>query len=221
MTESSHADENPWLQLPSEPPFVLSHDHAPILAFNSRASEQHQYVLTLHPEPFIGSLKASVYLLALNPGFNKNDYAWHQNASSLLALRKAAVQDPTNQLMHYLTDEFANSPGSSWWRAKTSLLIESVGIERVASSLCCIQLYPYHSREFRYSKDLLTASVLYSINNVKAAMDDKKLIVVLRSYALWLRLIPELSTYHRCTKTKNPRNPCLTPGNLVPCPASS
>ena len=59
---------NPWPALPSEAPFVLPDDQEAIARFNVSAPERTRLELTLLPEPFVGSVDASVGLLTLNLG---------------------------------------------------------------------------------------------------------------------------------------------------------
>ena len=74
---SKRNSDNPWLALPSSPPYVLADDALPLQQFNRDAPDAQRFELSLFPEPFFGSASAPVVLLALNPGVNPDDYATH------------------------------------------------------------------------------------------------------------------------------------------------
>jgi len=204
---------NPWLDLQLTPPYVLDADRAPIEKHNASSKEDNVYDLSLHPEPFVGSLSAPVYLLALNPGRTESDFSWHAKPNCLKILRQAALQSEETVSLYYLSKEFEGSPGFAWWSQKTKMITNEFGVQKTAESLCGIQLYPYHSRKF--SKiPAMTSTTDYTAIVIRAAMKESKLIVVLRSWRHWISLVPELSSYYKVATIKNPLNPCLTPGNL-------
>src|ERR1700674_3500503 len=65
---------NPWLAVPSEPPYVLPCDSEIVHAYNSKHSDENcRLRLNVLPEPFIGFRTAPVLLLNLNPGFDDLD----------------------------------------------------------------------------------------------------------------------------------------------------
>lgn len=204
---------NPWLQLPLTPPYVLEADSELISKHNATAREEYSYDLSLHPEPFVGSLGAPIYLLALNPGLNDADAYIHRRQDCLNVLRQAAIQSSEINHLYYLTDDFEGSPGAAWWRQKTKQLIREYGIGKTAELLCCIQYYPYHSRKFSKTAGM-SSTTEYTAHIIKTGMKFRKYIIVLRSWRYWVALVPELADYDRLAMIKNPLNPCLTPKNL-------
>src|SRR4051812_28507789 len=90
---------NPWLDLPSEPPFVLPSDESLLRRHqdwveSGRAAAQtrelHRIHLDLVPEPHLGDPSAPVVLLNKNPGVGVDDAATHANpAFRSLALLNA------------------------------------------------------------------------------------------------------------------------------------
>jgi hypothetical protein len=205
--------DNHWHLLPHTRPFVLEHDLPSICRFNQKVESRFQYVLDLHPEPFIGSLSAPVILLALNPGLSERDYLVHADEHLLGTIRNSAVQSPLCNQFYYLSESFSSTPGGEWWRSKLRCLIDDLGVEPVSAAICCIQLYPYHSREF-HSIPEETSTVLH----VRQVLLDQfrlgKQIIVMRAWRQWTSLVPELHDYERVFRLRNPRNPCLSPGNL-------
>lgn len=205
---------NPWGELPPISPFALEADHDLILKHNHTSKPDFSYNLNLHPEPFVGSLSAPIYLLALNPGLHSEDLSFHSRAECLDVMRKAAMQSPEIDSLYYLEQVFEGSPGAEWWRSKTRDLASAYGAKRVAKSLCCVQLYPYHSIKFSKVPGI-TSTVLYTASVVQSAITSGKTIVVMRSWGRWVSLVPQLSCYKRVARLRNPRNPCLSVNNLV------
>jgi len=64
---------NPWLRLPSEPPYVLDIDKDDIKEFNLATSYSDYQIRTgIPPEPYLGDpINAPVMLLNLNCHFQK------------------------------------------------------------------------------------------------------------------------------------------------------
>ena len=213
MTGESCLQHLIWHSLPDKVPFVLDHDLPAISGFNQTVDSRFRYDLSLHPEPFIGSLSAPIILLALNPGLSERDYEVHSDEHLLGTIRNSAVQSPLCTQFYYLTEAFSSTPGGEWWRSKLRRLIDDLGLEAVSPAMCCIQLYPYHSREF-HSIPEVTSTVLH----VRQVLLDQfrlgKLIIVMRAWRQWTSLVPELLDYERVVRLRNPRNPCLSPGNL-------
>lgn len=204
---------NPWVHLPSTPHFVLKEDRELILQHNEASHAECSYNLNLHPEPFIGSLLAPIYLLALNPGLHDADFLFHSRVECLDLFRKAAIRSAEINSLYYFDQVFEGSPGADWWRSKTRDLTNIYGEKIVAGSLCCVQLYPYHSKKFSKLPGL-TSTVLYTASVVQEAIDSGKTIIVMRSWRLWVSLVPDLSRYERIVRVRNPRNPSLSPANL-------
>jgi hypothetical protein len=64
---------NPWLELPAAPPFAPEDDDV-LARLAPRLRGEYEQQLDLRPQPWSGSVHtASVFMLALNPGFHPND----------------------------------------------------------------------------------------------------------------------------------------------------
>lgn len=204
--------KNPWSALPEKSPYVLASDAALIEAFNARSTERHKFDISLLPEPFFGSLAASVVVLNLNPGWSPDDAAVHAKPEfcrmSRLSLQHQLLPYP---FLHLQPD--GDTPGSRWWRHRTRELAEDVGFQAVARGLACVQYAPYHSKEYTQSSPLLPSQE-YGFALVRQAMARNAEIVVMRSHSLWVGAIPELATYGHVHRGSNPRAPFLSRGNL-------
>ena len=64
---------NPWMELPSRAPYVLSSDRPFVEAFNKHADEAKRLDLDLLPEPFMGNRSAPLVVLGLNPGWSEQN----------------------------------------------------------------------------------------------------------------------------------------------------
>lgn len=212
MTSNS-CRRSPWLRLPKRPPFVLEQDLSGILRFNQKSELRLSFDLRLHPEPFIGSLSAPVILLALNPGLSEVDYLVHADKDLLRIIRDSALQTSSCSEHYYLSDPFLATPGGKWWSEKLRCLIEEAGRDVVSRAICCIQLYPYHSEAFGSIPEF-TSTLEYAREVLVRQIHQGKLIVVMRAWEKWMKCVPELHGYERVLRLRNPRNPCLSPGNL-------
>lgn len=204
---------NPWVNLPPISPFALEADRDLILKHNHTSKPDYSYNLNLHPEPFVGSLSAPIYLLALNPGLHSEDSSFHSRAECLEVMRRAAMQSPEIDSLYYFDQIFEGSPGAEWWSNKTRHLASIYGVKSIAKSLCCVQLYPYHSIKFSKVPGT-TSTVLYTASVVQSAIHSGKAIIVMRSWKRWVSLVPQLSCYKRVARLRNPRNPCLSIANI-------
>lgn len=205
--------DNPWTALPLEPPYVLESDVEAVRAFNDGALEPRVIHLELIPEPFLGVPDAPVVLLNLNPGFTDDDLSWHEDpefkAQSLANLAHRASPYP-----FYLLNPDLRAPGVRWWTRKLRALIERVGLERVASRLLCVELFPYHSRRFGHGA-LGLPSQEYGFELVRNALGRNAIVVVMRGWKFWRAAVPELEEYPRRFALRSVQNVSITPRN---CP---
>lgn len=123
--------------------------------------------LGLHPMPMLGNLaRAKVVFLLLNPGLTPCDYfAESDNKAYWQALRRSTLQqlDGDEYPFLFLNPEFSWHSGFSWWTKKLKPILREMGgrderrgdaLRRLSQSIANIELYPYHSRKFRYSKGI-------------------------------------------------------------------
>jgi hypothetical protein len=204
--------ENPWRNLPSEPPYVLPVDREAIDRFNQTAKPEHFIHLVHMPEPFLGRPDAPVVLLGLNPGHKADDDEWHANPSFRERSRRNLLH---NELAYpfYLLDPAEPAPGHRWWSRKLKEPVAASSLEVVARSVLCVELFPYHSRRFAHAS-LRVPSQSYSLDLVERAIQRRAMIVLLRSERLWMACVPGLATYDRLHRVKNVQNPAVSRRNL-------
>jgi hypothetical protein len=202
--------QNPWTRLPSEPPFVLDIDRERVEQFNAeeKRSEKHRIHTELLPEPYLGDpFNASVFLLNLNPGYSPDDVNFYDNSAG----RQAVLDNLTHMSSQYpffmLNPDFKSFPGPSWWLGKLEHLIKATSLEQVAKKVFCVEFSPYHSQYFGAGK-LELESQWYSFDLVQKAIEDKKIIIVMRAEAHWKCGVPGLrrmkgNNYYRLNSTQN------------------
>jgi hypothetical protein len=200
---------NPWNELPVSSPYVLSVDRPQIEHFNRDSRPEHCLRLEIFPEPFLGDPNAPIILLNLNPGFSKEDLRWHskddfQN-SSLCNLNHGKTEYP----FYLLNPRYSESPGHQWWERRLRIVIKEFGLETVANRMLCVELFPYHSEQFKHG-ELSVPSQQYGYHLVSRALERKAIVVMMRSKRLWLKAVPALANYN-FHELKNPRSPYITP----------
>ena len=200
--------QNPWVDIPSSPPFVVPSDApclTPDLIFWSQLHLEHL------PVPFIGDpRKASVILLGLNPSWvprsdldEPGDYADQPRLPLSFSSRIP---------FFCLDEQFSHTAGYRWWWRRLRLLIESCGVNVISRRVACVEWFPYRSPTFRRLPKVLP-SQSYGFELVRAAAQRGAVVVVMRSLALWLSAVPELAA-HRLVQMRVPRSPYVTPRNL-------
>lgn len=203
---------NPWPALPLEPEYVLPCDADAVKKFKP-AREEKRLHLELLPEPFIGAIEAPVVLLALNPGFSTEDVAVHGSADFRDRVRGNHARKAAQYPFYYLDPICSKTPGGVWWEKKfRSLRSEGFDQQQVASSILCVQYFPYHSDQYA---PLAVPSQEYSFMLVRSAIGRGAVIVIMRAGESWFKRVPELKGYSRLQKLCNPRNVTISPGN---CP---
>jgi hypothetical protein len=113
--------------------------------------------------PFLGDVRrASVYVLLLNPGLGPHDYYAEYEVptfkAAVLANLRQDFSDNTERFL-FLDPRFAWHGGFAWWHGKLVGVIEQLANRwkvafaeartRLATHLACIELFPYHSANFR------------------------------------------------------------------------
>lgn len=205
--------ENPWLQFNSVDSKIHPADISIIDNFNKKAKENFKYHLNLLPEPYIGSLDAKIIVLALNPGFNEKDFNYHSKEPFKSIHQKNLNQDKVDFPFYYLNPQLKETPGSKWWYKKMHWLLEEFGQEKISKSICCLQYTPYHSKEFKYTKETFETQK-FTKKTLESHINSNSLIVLMRSRKIWTELCPSLQKYKNVIEMKNPRNPTFSPGNL-------
>jgi len=195
--------ENPWGDLPAEPPYVLPIDHEAVAGARDLQ-------LDALPVPYVGDpAQAAVYILALNPGLAGEPERISADAreQNRLGLTFASTYP-----FWSLDPRLAGTGGYEWWRPRLQRLADEVGWDVVHRRVMCVQYLPYHSRTFSASR-LRIPSQRYSFWLVSEAARSGKVVVIARGHRLWTGAVPELLS-SECVALRNPRAVFLTPRNM-------
>lgn len=213
--------KNPWLQLPDDNPRVLQTDLSAVEAFNARYADKPQFKIQsqLFPEPFIGNPNGPLCVLGLNPGYSPRDDDWHANPKFANAITDNLEHKPAAYPFFFFDPELSEAPGSKWWTQRSKWLINDIGQQSLAQIMFCVELFPYHSRNYKripksIAPETLVPSYEYSVHLVRKAIESKKTIIAMRAFPRWCKLVPELKTYGNVHRLNSPQNVALSPNNL-------
>ncbi len=209
--------DNPWLALPTEPPYILPMDQAAVDEFNRTAADSRRVHLDVYPEPYVGSPDAKIVLLALNPGYCERDREVQAEPEFAEAYWKSLRFEHQDDPFYYLDPRFHHTPGSQWWLSHLRSLIDDSSERTVAQNLLCIQIFPYASSKYAFPRPL--PSLDYVLALLRAAIQRQAHIVVMRHARAWRRVAPELDGYQlqsgRVYRLNSPLSVHITPKN---CP---
>jgi hypothetical protein len=198
--------ENPWLRLPTEPPYVLPEDEAAVREFNAKADEDCRLLIDdFLPEPFVGNPAAPVILLLNNPGCGSKA-RFRQEAPFIKRMRDNLVHRASDCSFAYFADD-VNPDLKLWWNKKLKGLL-ACGLHHgvLAEAICAVDYFPYPSKRFRGWKGrLLSGAQDYSFDLVRKAIQREAVIVLVRGKRRWLKAAPELDGYKRLCKVSNPQ----------------
>jgi hypothetical protein len=211
-------NNNPWTDLPENPPFSLPNDEVLVRQWNVRWGESHRYFVhdEFLPEPFTGLKDAPIVCLSIMPGCPEHGRA--RAMRNDVIFRKKMRQNLLHETLEYpfvMLDPGFAEHGNDWWEPKTKVLIAKFGRKVVARSLLNVVYFPYVTAKFGHSR-LCLSSQAYSFGLVRRAV-SRGAVVVLMYRGLerhWLAQVPELKGYRRFFRVSNPQNPAISPGNL-------
>ncbi len=214
--------KNPWRELPTKAPYVLERDRDIIDAFNEwyETKDDCRVQTHLYPEPFIGDRASPVYLLGLNPGYAPyEDDEWHKKDDFSSAILSNLAHEVLDTPFYFLDSRFSDAPGAKWWLGKCKWLVESIGLEKLARRIFCVELFPYHSTKYQAIPQKISSSQSipssdYSVYLVEQAIQEEKVIVAMRSFRQWCERVPELEGYGKLIRLNSPQNVALSPKNV-------
>lgn len=201
--------DNPWADIPAEPPYVLAMDRPYIDVANAvQNSESGRLHPRRMPEPRSGPRHAPVVVLQLNPSFELATGDEPLSAHDDSRLREA------------LRDESAPHIGIAdrhrWWiNAMAEPIVHFGGDHRrVARAVCSVEYFPYPSLNFACAHVRLPSQA-YQFCLVRESVMRGALIIATRGWSLWLGAVPELYTARaNVMQTRNPRRVSFSRRNL-------
>ena len=208
--------KNPWTQIPRKwDPFVLPSERAVIRSFNADARENHKLRTEVLPEPYLGHPEAEIILLNLNPGFSKDDVPFYEDQYAARCWAKNLFHEPLEYPFYLLDPHVPQDVGGSrWWQRKLAALIKRAGLKTVANKVCCVEYFPYASKNYK-PLGVTLESQYYSFYLVRRAVKRGALVVVMRAKKPWFEAVPELARHERVFELNSSQNVAISPGN---CP---
>lgn len=206
----SNIPANPWLNLSERSPYILPADQLALLRMNKKNNLRFEPL----PEPYIGSPDQSrVLLLVLNPGFTQTDIGLNLKSSLFLNQARANMVHESSPAFYYFTPGLEFTGGNIWWsRILKPLINDGISRQQLSEAVQVVQFFPYHSVTYQRLPEYLPSQA-YSFDLVRRAIHRSIPIIVMRSEHLWLEAVPELKKYDYA-KTKNVRNPVVSPANI-------
>jgi len=212
-------DVNPWTELPQRPPYILPQDLAELSSHGISPSGL-GLDLGLLPVPWIGSLESAVVvLLTLNPSVHdkaREERAEEEELEYTAAIR-ANLHFGNDPPFLDLDGRFCRQ-GDYWLRLVSARsggrpsLVDRIGISSLSRRIGCIQYFPYRSLTYTQAPCDLP-SQRYSWDLARRVVAEGKVVVVQRSWDMWVRAVPELAGYP-CIRLRNVRSPFLSEGNM-------
>ena len=206
--------KNPWAEFTLDFPFLLPSDYRHIMAHNTKVSDSHKIRYDLLPEPYLGNPEAPVILLNLNPGFSELDIPFYEQDRILEMWEKNISHEPQPYPFYLLDPTIEEESGPRWWAKKLREPIELSSRKAVANTFCCVEYFPYHSKQFRPLKQILY-SQQYSFSLVAKAIERNGQIILMRGEKYWVEAVPELSGHENLFRLKSTQNVSISRNN---CP---
>ena len=206
---------NPWLALPTKPPFVLPDDWESIEEFNRKNTKKNLSLQTeMLPEPFIGSLDAPLVILLQNPGdgAHEEDVALHRQADFQRRVRACHRQEDV-PYPHYFVDPNESGPGGLWTKRQLGELIKEFGHSTVALGVLFLEFVPYHSKNFAHSR-LHLPSQDFTLRALQRAIRRKATIIIAMGKGRdWMKAVPALANYGLLFRTSSSQTAKISPRN--------
>lgn len=151
----------------------------------------------LWPSPYCGDLRnGEIFILSLNPGFDC-DYYYESVAEINQALENNLSQNFTNEKYPFfvLNPRFSWIGGAKYWLKKLNPIIQKIEQDKnmnysdalsfLSKKIVALELVPYHSKKFNYSKypELPSVQKMLSLLNdviIPGTKEGKYTLIILR-----------------------------------------
>jgi hypothetical protein len=172
---------NPWLRLPSQPPFVLPEDR--------EGAAKHS--TNLIPGPWYGPIKtAPVIALLKSPGENPQDYEDIQDPE----FRRLSLGQLTGDAPFFWhLPEWGHTAAGQYWGPRLRGLIDATSNAAVAERFAVAQVLPYHAQHWQTPSGPIP-SQKYTFELVRDGIDRGALFLAMVGWSKWLAAVPELQT---------------------------
>lgn len=212
---------NPWMTLSMKDGIIADCDQ---LFFESKGFTPRQYAVDVNrkkpkaeltfdcwPEPFSGSPESKVYCLNKNPG--EPDCCFDGDMGFARAsIDNLLLNSPDCFWAEHIKNKRGKLHDGVEWLAKRTKELEKILGRH--PDIFFVEYFPYHSSKgFAFPKCLPS----YEFTNalIYQAMEEEKLIIIMREKNNWLKRINGLKSYPHLYMLKNAQGGYLTPTNII------
>ena len=169
--------ENPWEEVSWTHPYAECDKD---IIFAKKYNDKLQICDTL-PEPYVGNLNSHVVCLNGNPGMRDN----HFECKEIFTRELIATLNHSCTGFMWLSEKLKPTKhlGIGWWEQITKSLPPEL---RYNPNMFVLEYFPYHSAKMFNFPNL--PSDVYRNYLLRQAMDDGKLIIIMRSKSRWFRI---------------------------------
>lgn len=186
--------------------YYAFHDYDEYCQSKAFGKDDSRFHLNLLPSPYDGDiLRASVYILLLNPGFSPIDYyvesTSHEIREAMLSTIRQDLHDIEYPLI-WLNPKYLWTGGGTWLERKFKdillFLVNTKGLsyqdalKHLSKKISVIEMYPYHSQSFNLKKSTQQGIFSRQIAKnfvrgyvVERAKENKACIISLRRSKEW------------------------------------
>lgn len=177
---------------------------------NSKDDEIELTFSTL-PDPFSGNPNSKVYCLNKNPG--RPDPCFDgENAFANATINNLLLKSDNCFWAENIKNRCGKLHDGVAWLAKRTKELERILGKH--PDIFFVEYFPYHSSKgFSFPKSL--PSYEFSNKLIEKAMDEGKMIIIMREKRKWLNRINGLKDYYNLYTLKCPQGGYLTPNNII------
>lgn len=195
---------NPWRLVINNKTFFVQEDWNVMNPKQRDFLRKHQS----YPEPYSGDPNSKVICLNLNPG--EKDVIFESIPSNMKKYEKLIKQTLLGKTKGSMWYQLKSHSGYCWLMNKTRELWAILGRE---PNIFMIEYFPYHTpKSFYFPKRL--PSYQFSNCLIKEAMENDKIIIIMRHESKWYERIPALKSYPKLMVLKSSISGQITKGNI-------
>lgn len=173
--------KNPWENIGSNN--ILELDRLFIESQPILSEDRYRVQDQLNPFPFFGNPdKSKIIILLSNPGYSPINNIEHRDKKFSEQYRLSLLH---KSIHPYVDKNFSWTSGFKWWRNNIfkdlAMDVPNLYDGNVIEKIMCIQMFPYHSTEFKKTSAPNLPSFEYAHHLLKSSMENGKFVIALRA----------------------------------------
>jgi len=206
--------ENPWKNIKDKTSeYIADCDKAAIK--NQNLGEKFDF--SILPHPYMGDpSNAEIFLLNANPnsgplnnGINHSEFTKNHKDIALNNLEHKINDYPLYGINAAFKDYFVYK----WWFRHLQPIIKEIrNSQKVSKKIFEAEYVPYFSDKFIYGISL--PSQRYTFDIIERAIENNKMIIIMRARGEWETAIPKLRNYGNKFVLHSAQNTIISRGNL-------